>query len=275
MIQRATGELLLFLDDDVVLDRAMLAALDRLARENPEIAVFGGPNESSPTSSFFQAVEGSVLASLVGSGPVRRRYGRHPASLADERYFTLCNLAIRRKDMLPFDPELTGAEENEVLGRLSQSGLTMLYHPDIVAFHDRRPDLRSFWAQMVKYGRGRGQLMLRSPSTFRPAYVVPPLLVSFLAFVPVLALWLRPALWLLGLYGLCVLAGASKVGFSLRRPAAFPLSIVLILTVHLGYGWGVIRGLISRSAASRKGDPSWVDLPVMAEPVDRQAISDQ
>ena len=54
------------------------------------------PNDTPPGSSRFQAVQGAVLASLVGSGPVRRRYGAHPPRHADERFFILCNLAVRR-----------------------------------------------------------------------------------------------------------------------------------------------------------------------------------
>ena len=73
LVAEASGDLLLFLDDDVTVEDDLLARLDRLATEHPEAGVFGGPNDSAPDSSPFQFVQGAVLASIVGSGPVRRR----------------------------------------------------------------------------------------------------------------------------------------------------------------------------------------------------------
>ena len=81
LVDEARGDLLLFLDDDVTVEPDLLARLDRLADEHPEAGVFGGPNDSAPDSTRFQFVQGAVLASIVGSGPVRRRYGAHPAGL--------------------------------------------------------------------------------------------------------------------------------------------------------------------------------------------------
>ena len=115
LIERAAGELLLFLDDDVTAPPDLLARLARLAIKHPQASVFGGPNETPPGSSQFQIVQGAALSSVMGAGPVSRRYGAHHAGPADERWFTLCNLAVRRKVMLPFLDELVCAEENALL----------------------------------------------------------------------------------------------------------------------------------------------------------------
>ncbi|MGI9080087.1 MAG: hypothetical protein ACR2GF_04590 [Acidimicrobiales bacterium] len=146
--------------------------------------VFGGPNETPPGSSRFQMVQGAVLASILGSGPVRRRYGRHPAGVADQRFFTLCNLAIRREVMLPFPPDLICAEENVVLSELSRRGVVMWYDPGLLVFHERRPNVPTFLSQVFGYGRGRGQLLTRTPGTFRPSHALPMLLVGYLVLLP-------------------------------------------------------------------------------------------
>src|SRR5438445_5263954 len=87
LLARARGELLLFLDDDVELEPHFLARLHHLAVDHPEAGVFGGPNVTPRGSSVFQVTQGAVLASLAATGPVRRRYGRHHPTLADERWF--------------------------------------------------------------------------------------------------------------------------------------------------------------------------------------------
>ena len=98
---------------------------------------------------------------------------RIPPGPADERFFILCNLAVRRSAMLPFDPDLVCAEENALLSEMSRRGIEMHYDPELAVFHERRDTFSGFGRQMYKYGRGRGQLMVRTPATASPAYLVP------------------------------------------------------------------------------------------------------
>jgi glycosyltransferase involved in cell wall biosynthesis len=258
LLERARGELLLFLDDDVTIQPDMFRRLADLAAAHPETAVFGGPNETPPRSSAFQFVQGAVLASMVGSGPVRRRYGRHPAVAADERWFILCNLAVRRRAMLPFAGDLRCAEENEVLARLHDRGLAMRYDPDLVVYHDRRPDLRSFAAQMRKYGFGRGQLIRRRPTAMQAAYLAPTVLLTYLALLPLLLLatpWaVMPALAYVG----ALAAGSARIAVSVRRAAALPVAALLLIVVHACYGWGVAHGLAARRRDADALDVEWV-----------------
>jgi glycosyltransferase involved in cell wall biosynthesis len=266
LIAEAHGDLLLFLDDDVVVGPNLLARLARVAAEHSEAGVFGGPNETPPGSTLFQTVQGAVLASIVGSGPVRRRYGQHPAGPADERFFTLCNLAVRREVMVPFRKDLVCAEENGALAELADSGVLMFYDPTLVAYHERRSTYRGFARQMMKYGRGRGELILRNPRTLRPAYLVPSGLLAYLAVAPFASLVTPYALLPLALYLSAVAAGAVKVATTLRRPLTAPLAAGLIFTLHVQYGAGVVRGVIGRRTRADDHEPEWV--PVEPERAD-------
>lgn len=242
-IAEATGDFLLFLDDDVTAEPDLLATLARLVAEHPGVDVFGGPNLTPDGSSTFEVVQGAVLGSIVASGPVRRRYGRHPATTADERYFILCNLAIRRTAMLEFATELVCAEENQVLHQLRLLGHEMRYDPSLAVDHARRSDYRGFSAQLRKYGRGRGQVTVRHPSAGRLAYLLPSALLAYLVASPLLA-FVSPLLLLPAVaYLVVVLTGAGRVGASLRSPSAVPLAAALIATVHLCYGLGVVHGV--------------------------------
>jgi len=251
LIAEARGELLLFLDDDVVVKNDLLRRLVDLAGAHPEIAVFGGPNETPPWDSDFQRVQGAVLASIAGSGPVRRRYGVHPPGPADERFFTLCNLAIRRAAMLPFANDIVCAEENELLDRLARAGNPMRYDASLVVYHERRDTLRGFTAQMRKYGRGRGQLIARRPGTAQVAYLAPAALVVYLAVaVPAALLLAEPiALGPGVLYVLWVLAGGWKVGRTFGRRRVWPIASSLMVLLHVNYGIGVLWGFVERRRA--------------------------
>jgi GT2 family glycosyltransferase len=251
LIHVARGELLLFLDDDVTVAPDLLRRLADLAARHPQASVFGGPNDTPRRSSRFQVVQGAVLSSLVGAGPVSRRYGaRHPGP-ADERWFTLCNLAVRRAAMLPFADELVCAEENALLAELHARGEQMRYDPDLRVFHARRATWRGFARQMFKYGHGRGQLLVRDRSTFRAAYLAPSaLLVYLLALAALLPPGVLAGRWPLALAPLVVylagvLAGAMRIAATLRRLHALPLAAALTLTVHACYGLGVARGAAS------------------------------
>jgi len=270
-VEHVAGELLLFLDDDVTVRKDLIRRLTEVAQEHEDAVVFGGPNETPRASNRFQWVQGAVLASLVGSGPVRRRYGPHTPGPADERFFTLCNLAVRRRVMPEFLPDQVCAEENAVLAHLYAQGFRMHYDPTLVAYHDRRPDWRGFARQMHKYGLGRGQLIARRPATFRLPYVVPSLLLAYLAAALVgtvaavglgasartfLVLW-APA----GLYALALAGGAARVAWTLHARRAAPLACVMLAVLHACYGWGVVQGVVSRFPAATNPQATWVESP--------------
>ncbi len=274
LVQRASGELLLFLDDDVTVRPDLLGNLQRLSAQYPEATVFGGPNDTPPDSSRFEVVQGAVLSSLAGSGPVSRRYGARHSGFADERWFTLCNLAVRQKAIAAFSNDLVCAEENALLAELHRRGDLMRYEPSLRVFHRRRSGLGPFARQMYKYGRGRGELMRRDLSTVRLAYLIPSAWLVYLLAAGGLAATGVEARLLLAvpvLYCLLVLAAAVRIGLTLRRLGDAPLAAGLTVLVHACYGVGVLRGArspmtVQVDAKYQWGDDDWVPASASKEP---------
>jgi ABC-type polysaccharide/polyol phosphate export permease/GT2 family glycosyltransferase len=265
LLRRASGEWLLFLDDDVEIEPSFLRTMHELATADPGLGVLGGPNVAPRERSRFQSVQDAVLSSIMGTGPVRRRYGRHTARDGDERQFTLCTLAVRREVMADFDERLVCAEENELLEVLRSEGVRMRYEPELLSYHERRPTWRSFAAQMHRYGHGRGQLLARRPRATRLAHLAPAALLLYCALAVPLAILLGPlALAPLLLYVAAVAATGVRVGSSLGGISAAPLAAALTFTVHLWYGSGVLRGIVG-SALIR----AW---KLLAAPVQRRAL---
>lgn len=260
LIERARGELLLFLDDDVTAPPDLLSRLARVAAEHPEVSVFGGPNQTPARSSRFQVVQGAVLSSLMGSGPVSRRYGARHAGPADERWFTLCNLAVRRTAMIPLASYLVCAEENALLAELRARGERMRYEPRLGVFHVRRATLPLFGKQMFKYGRGRGELLRDRPSTARAAYLAPVALLLYLLILLVMVIMRADsglALLPAGTYLTLTCASALRIGWTLQRLADVPLAAVLTVAVHICYGGGVLRGVLLPGHARDDAAARW------------------
>lgn len=92
------------------------------------------------------------MASLVGGGHVSRRYGPRAPRFAGERWFTLCNLAVRRRSMLLFASSLVCAEENALPYDLRAREETMRYDASLRAFHARRARSRPSLARWSSTG---------------------------------------------------------------------------------------------------------------------------
>jgi GT2 family glycosyltransferase len=234
----AAAPLLLFLDDDVEVPPDLL----RHAREtlnDERISAAGGPNLTPISSPEFQQVVGRVLASPLGTGPLRHRYRPDPASAGNERNLILCNLAVRRSAFATgeFNARLVGANENELLHRLEREGARLVYRPELAVYHHRRKTLRGHLRQMAKYGFGRGQMLVRAFTPDQTAYLLPTL--ALLGF-PALA-WLAPQIAAaVALFYLVVIAAES---FRVAGPRQAPTALTVFVTTHLGYAVGILIGL--------------------------------
>jgi hypothetical protein len=85
----------------------------------------------------------------------------------------------------------------------------------------------------------------------------------YLALLPALiAVWGSSGLLLtpIVLYAFLTIATAAWIGWSLRDKGNVPLAALLILTVHLCYGAGVLRGLLGRNHSGHAATVDW-DLP--------------
>lgn len=133
-VERSTGELVVFVDDDVRAGPGWLAALIDAARENPRIEVFTGPIRAS--------LEGPVARSCGREAPPITTLDLGPAD-TDAPYAWGANMAIRRGALQrvgPFDVSVEhGADEQEWQERLREQtpGARVLYVARAAVEHRR------------------------------------------------------------------------------------------------------------------------------------------
>jgi len=144
----ASGDICVFLDDDVRLDRDWLAAIEE-SFFDPQVALVGGPSRP-----LFESTPPDWLKNFFDSD----QQGRHCADLSlfdggeqikeiDPCYVWGLNFAIRRKSLVDlggFHPDLIpkplqrfqGDGETGLSLKVAHAGLKALYHPQAAVLHE-------------------------------------------------------------------------------------------------------------------------------------------
>lgn len=252
-IRASRGELIIRMDahsrpyPDYV--ERCLAALEAGLGEN-----VGGVWQIEPGGASWIAQSVAVAAAhRLGVGNAGYRTGAQ-ASLVDTVPFG----AFRRSlvDQIgPFDESLLTNEDYEFNARIRQSGGRVWLDPQIVAVYYARPSLRELARQYWRYGFWKLCMLRRYPATLRWRQALPPLFVSSLIGLTLLAWW-PPAGWTLalevGLYVTVLLLAGLRAAFQQHKPYLFiglPLSIA---TMHLAWGSGFLWSMINSLLDSPK-----------------------
>ena len=132
-------------------------------------------------------------------------------------------------------------------------GLKALHAPDLFVFHERRSTLRGFARQCFLSGRGRIEMTVKAPHSFKPVFLLPPLLLAGVALAPLL-----PGLLYFPVLAYAALAAVNGGALALRcgeGAAGWLWMTLLFPSAHLSYGVGAWAGLarmvLPRPSASR------------------------
>jgi glycosyltransferase involved in cell wall biosynthesis len=191
-IEVASGDLICWTDDDVLVDPAWVARYARASRERPDASFFGGPIlpwfESEPPRWVAAGID------EIGSAFALRDLGPLPIALSQTRLPFGANFAVRAsvQRRFPFDAELgrvggrlLSGEETDAMLRMLAAGLTGAWLPDARVHHfvpaDRmRVDyVRRFyrgvgasWSRTT-HARARGRRLLCAAKIARRAVLHP------------------------------------------------------------------------------------------------------
>jgi cellulose synthase/poly-beta-1,6-N-acetylglucosamine synthase-like glycosyltransferase len=155
----ADGELVLFIDDDILAPHDLVRAHVAAHRAHPLSVIFGPcpfvpASRPTPFRSFVEETQrgsspmGEITrAPIVASGQIS----------VERRQFAEAGAV--------YSPEMTtpAAEEYELTFRLRARGIPILMAPDIVALHDQQVDVTSYCRQQYKHGIGCGEAAAKRP----------------------------------------------------------------------------------------------------------------
>jgi GT2 family glycosyltransferase len=173
-LHSATGELLAFLDDDVVVDRKWLEGLMEAWAENSDAAAFTGL-----VLPYELATEAQILFEQRGGfrrGFEKIRYGQvlpgnplHPCGAGI--FGAGCNMTFHREILLKiggFDEALdTGAPlpgggDLDIFYRIIRAGYPLVYEPQYLVFHQHRREYEKLRRQYWTWGLGFMAFVVKS-----------------------------------------------------------------------------------------------------------------
>ncbi len=201
---------------------------------------------------------------VTGASPVQRaialarasRLGHNPGSFiyTDEGGFVPPqSVAVAyRRDVFErvgaFDEAFDACEDVEFNHRLHQAGGRCYFAPQLAVHYHPRASLGGLIYQMLRYGRGRARLLLKHPNTFSVPALVPALFLLGLggSFALGLASPLFAGVFCLTAltYALTLLFAGLILAAQGRVPELAPLFPAVLLSIHVGAGWGVLAELV-------------------------------
>ena len=247
--QRATGEILAFIDDDAFPQPDWLThAIPNF--EDPHVGAVGGPAVTPPADNLLLQASGAVYQSLAGGGPYAFRYT--PSRKREVKDYPTCNLLVRKFTFLEavgFDTGYWPGEDTKLcLAITNHLGKSIVYEPRAVVYHHRRNLFNGHLKQVASYALHRGFFVKRFPETSRmPTYFLPSLwLTGLIAGFPMLFFPIFRELYIAGisLYLLLVLLSSAQVAFP-NIPLTALAALGTVIT-HAVYGFNFIKGLASR-----------------------------
>ena len=183
-LQEATGELLAFLDDDVVIDRDWLSGLWEAWSENPDAAAFTGPvlpYELDTEAQIMFERQGGFHEG-PGKGFKKERYGQSRSDISfyphkADRFGAGANMAFRRDilqqiggfdEALDTGAPLPGGGDLDIFYRVIRAGYPLVYEPRYLVFHQHRRDVEALRRQYRSWGLGFMAFVVKSYQTDPP-----------------------------------------------------------------------------------------------------------
>jgi len=254
----AQGEILVFLDDDSFPREDLLTAA-RPFFSDTAVAAVGGPAITPPEDGFWQRVSGAMFLSRFSGGSPERYF---PVGVVREVHdWPSVNLMIRKSDFLAvggFDSPFWPGEDTKLCLEIVKTGKKILYVPQAVVWHHRRPGFFAHLRQVGAYGLHRGFFAKRFPETsLKLAYFAPSAMVLFILVsvagmvlgIPVTLKDLLLAGW--ALYGAALFVAFVQI---VRFTGVWVACCAVPFTVgtHVVYGLQFLRGLVlERNLVSR------------------------
>jgi len=243
-IKHAKGEICAFIDSDARPEKNWLKnAL--LYLSDPEVAAVGGPGLTPSEDSLMQKASGYVLSSFMVAGLSSRYKASGKAREVDDIHS--CNF-IAKKSILEeiggWNEKYWPGEDTLLCMEIKRLGMKIIYAPNVVVYHHRKPLFKEHLKQISRYGLHRGFFAKKYPeNSMKITYFLPAFLILSLIIGGIVSYFssLFKTLFLSVFLSYLILALISAVQSKDIR-LIFPILIGIILT-HLTYGIYFIIGL--------------------------------
>lgn len=266
-VTRSRGELIAFLDDDVIAPPDWLKkAVSYFSTSN--IALLGGPAVPFREEPFCYRVGGYLFSSPFAVGAVSLRYKAYNKSFETKgEHLIMANNFVTKhafNAVRGLYVDQAPCEDGYFYFRLREKGYRLMYAPDIFVWHRAKPIIIPVISKVFYYALGRGGVMARDARSIRLMYLVPTvfLLIFFvLALLSFVSLkFFYAFLTLTALYLVLNSINAFYIYFAFERSVLVALaSFISTPLMHGSYGLGIVYGVYTyfRGGFRRGGVSMW------------------
>lgn len=257
----ASGDLVAFCDDDSFVHKDWLKNLLSCFLDS-KVAIVGGPNLTPPNSTLRKRCSGYVSSSFIGGATMSTRYLQDGDTMreAQETDLTSCNMAIIKtvlNEVGGFPEKLWPNEENVLFHKVKKAGYKMIYTPNAIVWHHRRPILKPFITQTFCYGQGRGKMIKMYPDSMKKIHLIPSLFVAFILIGGFVSFFVGglPRLLFAGIlltYFVIILLESVRIAVKNGDPLVFLLLPASFFLHHCAYGLGLLSSLLKRGAKNKE-----------------------
>jgi len=243
--EAAQGELIAFSDADCVMDKDWIKNSIKYFKD-PTIAGVGGPNITPPDETSFGKAVGFIFnQAIFSAGSI---HGRLLKKIKEVKSIPGCNVIYRKNvldKVMPMDKSLVEAEDYVMNQKIRQLGYRLVYTPDTIVWHYRRPSPKKFLKQMYRYAIGRLLIGKKDRKNINLVHIMAGLSLPIFFFVSALLVYINP-MWFIvfiAAVALCLIIyffmALVKLK-SLKAAISVPLVIVILFSA---WSTGFLREL--------------------------------
>ncbi len=224
------------------------------------VACVGGPNLTPPDESDFGKAVGFVFDQPVfAAGSI---HARELTEMKEVSSIPGCNAIYRQSilaKVMPLDESMLTGDDTLLNRRILDLGCRLLYTPDVIVFHYRRPTPRKLWRQFYRYAIGRLQVAKKDKRLLNIAHVLIGLSLPVGLLTVLLLVWSKSFLVLsciMIITFLFLFYFSIKGMIKWKSPAVglqIPLVIMLIMTA---WSVGFVREMIFPQTTPHTPPPS-------------------
>lgn len=211
----------------------------------------GARKDGDATTRTGRAIA-AALGSPVGVGNSAYHYATRPRT-TDHVPFGAYPVDLLRT-LGGWNESLEANEDYELDYRIRREGLDLLLDPTVRVRWRSKETFGALWRQYLRYGRGKADVARLHPSSLGLRHLAPPTLVAGIVALPAVALaWPTFALAAVAAYLLLVLGAGIAAAMRSDDAALAPSVALAIAVMHLAWGLGFWRGILSRRRAVERG----------------------
>lgn len=254
--EKAKGSLIAFTDDDTILRKDWIKNSIKHLIENEDYVGVGGPNYTPKEELPFAKAVGRIFGSKF---LFSFRYTIGHSKAKEIAHNPTCNYIIKKNivNEIKFHETLWPGEDVEFDIRVRKAGYKILYAPDVVVWHHRRPRPTAFLKQMFNYGKTRAQVTKMHPSSFDLRYFV--FVIAFIVLISLYYIsWKEINLFgeklplfvpnfLLGSYFSILGLAGLLVGYQTKKMKQGLYAPLVLFIQHFGFSLGLLFGFLKKT----------------------------